>query len=257
DAEGFALIAPQHDLNEREEKILSEYWDRPSSSVMITLDPRTKLNRLRIFLRNYGVTPRYDRIITVQDGQRLSNTRATFTRGPEVNKDLGGNSTIFDGVSSSLEIRENDDQLLNKRIFPMALVQAADGWWGETRYQLAEAEYNKEEDYAGPLYLSAAVIRGQASSDDTAQLVSKMMIIANSDFLSADNMRSEQADFVQSGVNWLVGREDLIGVGARKSHRHKITLLDSHSSYIGKIVLFFLPATAIFLALVIWNTRRA
>ncbi|MGB0775598.1 MAG: hypothetical protein ACPGUY_07110, partial [Akkermansiaceae bacterium] len=79
----------------------------------------------------------------------------------------------------------------------------------------------------------------------------------HSDFLSADNMRSEQADFVQSGVNWLVGREDLIGVGARKSHRHKITLLDSHSSYIGKLVLFFLPATAIFLALVIWNTRRA
>ena len=257
DAEGVALIAPQYDLDERELKMLTDYWNRPDSSILVTLDPKARLDNLRIFLRNYGITPRNDRVITVQSKQTLSNVRSVFTRGPEINRDLGGKSTVFDGSSCSLEVRENDDQLTNRRIVPLALVQAADGWWGETRYTSEFPVFNKEEDTAPPIYIAAAVIRGQAHSDATKDLVSKMVIIANSDFLSTNNTRPEQVDFVKSSVNWLMGREELIGVGPRKLYRNKITLLDAHSTFINRIILFFLPAFAIFIALIVWNMRRA
>ena len=68
DAEGFALIGPQYDLNEREMKILSNYWDRQQSALLVTLDPKAKLNNLRIFLRSYGITPRHDRVVTTENG---------------------------------------------------------------------------------------------------------------------------------------------------------------------------------------------
>jgi len=257
DAEGLALIEPQYDFDAREIKIVNEYWDRPKSSLLITLDPSVELNNLRIFLRNYGITPRNDRIISVQAKQTLSKVRASFARGAEITKDLGEQATIFDGSSSSLEVRENDDQLMNRRIRPIALIQAAEGWWGETRYKAENPVFNKEEDHGGPLYLAAAVLRGQATSDDTAPLVSKMVVISNTDFLSAKNTRPEQADFVKSSINWLVGREDLIGIGPRKLHRNKITLLDAHNTFISRIVLIFLPLAALLTSLIVWNVRRA
>jgi hypothetical protein len=257
DAQGFALIAPQYDLDDKQIKVITEYWDRQQSAIFVTLDPKVKLDNLRVFLRSYGITPRHDRIITVQDGQTLSNVQSLFSRGAEINRDLGGKSTIFDGSSCSLEVRENDDTLLNKRIQPIALIEASDGWWGETRYDDENPQFDIEEDTNAPIHLAAAVLRGQATSDDTANLVSKMVVIGNTDFLATKKTRPEQADFVKSSVNWLVGREDLIGIGPRKLYRHKITILDAHNSFISRLVLIFLPAIAILTALIVWNMRRA
>ncbi|MDG1357009.1 MAG: Gldg family protein [Akkermansiaceae bacterium] len=257
DAEALALIGPTYDLNEREMKILTEYWDRQQSALLVTLDPTAQLDNLRIFLRSYGITARSDRIITVKNGQTLSNVQCIFSRGAEINNSLEGKSTVFEGVSCSLEVRENDDRLLNKRIQPIGLAQAVSGWWGETRFDEQSPLFNPEEDYAEPLFLSAAVIRGQATSDDTANLVSKMVVIGNTDFLADRKTRPEQADFIQSSINWLIGREQLIGIGPKKLYRHKMTILPAHNAFITKLVLIFIPAAAILLALIVWNTRRA
>lgn len=257
DAAGFALIAPQYDLDDRELKLLTDYWDRPQSSILVTLDPKVRLDNLRIFLRNYGITPRNDRVITVQSKQTLSNTRAIFTRGPKINLDLGGKSTVFEGSTCSLEVRENDDQLTNRRIVPLALIQAAAGWWGETRYKEEYPTLNTEEDTSGKIYIAAAVLRGRATDDATKNLISKMVVIANTDFLASNNTRPEQADFVKSSMHWLMGREELIGIGPRRLTRHKITLLDSHSTFINQLLLIFLPAIAVLTALIVWNMRRA
>ncbi len=257
DAEALALIGPAYDLNERELSILKEYWDRQQSALLITLDPTAQLDNLRVFLRSYGITARNDRIITVKSGQTLSNAQCIFSRGAEINRSLEGKSTVFEGVSCSLEVRENDDRLLNKRIQPIGLAQAVSGWWGETRFNQQKPLFNPEEDYAEPLFLSAAVLRGQATSDDTAGLVSKMVVISNTDFLASRKTRPEQADFIQSSVNWLIGREELIGIGPRKLYRHKMTILATHNAFITKLVLIFIPAVAILIALIVWNTRRA
>ena len=203
------------------------------------------------------MTPRNDRIISVRSEQTLSNVQSLFARGSKINRDLGGKSTIFDGSTCSLEVRENDELLLNKRIHPLALIEASTGWWGETKFTGENPQFNKEEDTGAPLYLAAAVLRGQATSDENLNLVSKMVIIGNTDFLTTKKTRPEQADFVKSSVNWLIGREDLIGIGPRKLYRHKITILDAHNTFISQLVLIFLPALSILTALIVWNMRRA
>ena len=55
----------------------------------------------------------------------------------------------------------------------------------------------------------------------------------------------------------MIGREELIGIGPRKLHRHKITILDSHHSFINKLLIIFLPAALILISLIVWNVRRA
>lgn len=257
DATGFAIIGPQYDLDKREIALLQEYWDRKQSSVLITLDPKVRLENLRIFLRNYGVTPRHDRIISAKNGQTLSSVQGIFSPGSKINQELGGKSTIFDGSSSTLEIRENDDSLLNRAILPIALVQASQGWWGETRYEEENPQPSADEDTLKPVYLAAAVLRGDATSDETTHLVSKMVVIANTDFLSTTKTRPEQIDFIKSSVNWIIGRENLIGIGPKKLFRNKLTILPAHNSFISRVVLFFLPAISILMALIVWNTRRA
>ena len=64
--------------------MLKQYWDRQQSALLVTLDPTAKLDNLRIFLRSYGITARNDRIITVKDGQTLSNAQCLFSRGSEI-----------------------------------------------------------------------------------------------------------------------------------------------------------------------------
>ncbi|MBK1791083.1 Gldg family protein [Persicirhabdus sediminis] len=259
DAAGVALIAPAYDFTDTEIEILREYWDRTPSAVFIALDPNNRLANLNSFLRRYGVSARNDRVVsTSRDGETLRNVRALFTREPDVNKQIGGKPATFEGPSSSLEVRENDEDLLNRLITPVPLIEANERWWGETRYQDAGTpEFNAEEDNAAPIYLGAKITRGNASDDQTRHLTGRMVVVSNSGFMEPNSMRAEQEDFLNASSNWLIGREELIGIGPRKVVRHKLTLPDKERSLVNKICLIGMPLAALLAALVVWNTRRA
>jgi hypothetical protein len=80
-------------------------------------------------------------------------------------KDLAGQTTLFEGASCSLEVRENQDDLMDRRIFPIGLIEAAEGYWGESKFGDGKEAYDEREDQAAPLFLAAGVVRG-AEADD-------------------------------------------------------------------------------------------
>lgn len=257
DAQALIILAPQYEFTKEEIAILQTYWDTPKSAIFCALDARKPLKSLKPFLRNYGVTPRPDALLSVNNGQTLSTLEAFFCRGPELTSRLGGKITRFEGMSSSLAIDENNPRLLNNRIQPLGLIQAAKGWWAESDPQQSPPSYNIHQDPPPPFYLSAAILRGQATSDITANLVSKMVVIANSDFLATGKTHPEQVDFLRASFNWLLGRSELIAITPKPPHLHKITLLESHKTFLTRLLLIFLPASALFLAGIIWNVRRS
>lgn len=267
DAEGLALIAPQYDLEERELEILKEYWARPRAAILVVLDPLYRPDRIRSFLREYGITPRADRLMTMRENGTSSSVLATFTFGAQlnyINSDLEGKATVFEGGTSSLEVREGAEDLLNRRISPIALIQAGIGYWGETRYTEENATYDPREDYGDPrpgegepLYLAGAVIRGNASNDQTAGLTSRMVVISNSSFLHPQRLRAEQVDFLRNTANWLIGREDLIGVGPRRIQRYKLNLIPAQVSFVNRLNIFFIPGGLLLLGFAVWNVRRS
>ena len=139
----------------------------------------------------------------------------------------------------------------------MGLIEAAPGFWGETRFGGGNENYDEREDHAAPLYLAACVIRGAESDDRFAADSSRMIVISNTDFLSPQNHRAENLDFLASSVNWMVGRESLAGIGPRALGTYKLPLLQAQVSFINRINLFFIPAAFLLIGTYVWSARRA
>jgi len=259
DAAGIALIAPKYDFTPEELAMLERYWTRPKSAIIVMVRPDETPPRLRAFLRTNGVTPRRDHVITSsKSGQTVSNVRAAFVGGIPFLRELAGQATVFEGVSCSLEVHENsDDELSNRQIYPVPLVEVAADYWGETKFGQGHETFDPREDRGAPLYLAAAVIRGAESSDKLAGGSSRMLVVSNTDFLEPDHQWEENLDFLSSSLNWLVGREELFGLGARTLGTYKLPLLDAQADFINRINLFFLPAAVLLIAGFVWSSRRA
>lgn len=256
-AEGVALIAPRYDLEPNELEVLREYWNRPGGAILVSVDPNYRPARLRAFLREYGVSWANDRVVTLRGGQTQTTVRGVFTEGMEFTRDFWSKSTVFEGATCSLEVRENDEALLNRRISAFSLLQSTPDYWGETKYTETPVAFDPREDHPGPVNLAACILRGAATDEKLADSTSKMLVIANSAFLEPTLAREEQIDFLTTGVNWLINRPALIGVGPRTLVTYKLPLLDSEASFINRVNLFFLPAFALVIATLVWQTRRA
>ncbi len=257
DAEGVALVAPKYDLTDAELAVLEKYWNRPRAALLLLLQAGETPPKLRTFLRGYGVTPRRDRVVSLADGRIDSTARGVFTYGVDFTKDLAGQATVFEGASSSLEVREGAEDLMNKQINPIGLIQAAEGFWGETKFGGKDTAFDEKEDHKPPLYLAACVTRGAASDDRFAADTSRMVVIANTDFLEPKQQRAENIDFLASSVNWLMNRQSLAGIGPRSLGTYKMPLLDAQVSFINRVNLFFLPAFLLLIGAIVWSSRRA
>lgn len=256
DAAGVAVVAPKYDFSEEEMAVMERYWQRPRSAFLFLLSAGDTPPRIRGFLRSNGVTPRRDHVITVKGGQTVSSVNAAFTAGIEFTRDLAGQSTRLEGQTSSLEIDMRDD-LGSKAILPLPLIQADPEYWGETKYAIGRNAYDEKEDKPGPLFLAAGVTRGTENDDRFAAESSRMMVMANTDFLDPDRLHEEQIDFLSSSMNWMVGREALAGIGPRSLSTYKLPLLNAQVSFINRVNLFFLPALILLVAGFVWSSRRA
>ncbi len=257
DTEGVALVAPKYDFTDEELAVLEKYWNSPRAAMLVLLKPGDTPAKLRTFLRSYGITPRRDRVITLTDKRIDTVARAFFTRGMDFTKDFAGQATVFEGATSSLDVREGAEDLMNKQINPIGLIEAAPAFWGETKFGEKDTAFDEKEDIAPPLFLAAAVTRGAASDDRFAADTSRMVVVANTDFLNPDQQRAENVDFLASSVNWLMNRQSLAGIGPRSLGTYKLPLLDAQVSFINRVNLFFLPAFLIVIGACVWSSRRA
>lgn len=258
DAEGLALIAPKYDLTDKELAVLDKYWNRPRAAMLMLLKPGDTPPKLRTFLRGYGVTPRRDRVISMQDKSINSVARGVFTYGVDFTKDLALQGVIFEGATSSLEVREGADDLMNRQINPVGLIQAAEGFWGETKFGEKNTAFDENEDTkASSLFYAASITRGAANNDKFAAETSRMIVISNTDFLDPDRQHEENVDFLASSVNWLMDRQSLAGIGPRSLGTYKLPLLEAQVSFINRVNLFFLPALLAVIGGFIWSSRRA
>ena len=258
DASAVAIVNPAYDLTPAELEVLTEYWNRPRSALLITIGASDTPPRLRAFLRNLGITPGKDRVITKKNNQVITNVRGKFEQGMDFTKDFWDKVATFEGATCSLDIRDKDNEdLIDRRVIPYTLLATGPDFWGETAFSTADPSFDLREDNPGPVRLAGAVIRGAATRDDIGGEISRMVVIANSDFLAPKYFSDINKDFLASSLNWLIGREDLTGSGPRTLGTYKLPLLDSQLSFINRINLFFLPAFALAIGALVWSSRRA
>lgn len=265
DAEGVAIIGLDVDFDDNEIKVLNEYWDRNSASIFITIKPDAKLVKIRRFLASYGIMVENDRVTSVNNGRKLTTARGIFFRGSEITKGFGDQATQLDGMTRSLSL-VNVDQLATKNINVYSILNSAPGWWGEANYQKDKAQFDPGIDngtspdspVAKPVSLAAAVVRGKLNLDRTKHLTSRMVVIGNTKFLRPNNMREELTNFMVSSINWLAGREELVGsIGVKPVQNQKITIPEKQKSQINFTILGLLPSLAALTAFLVWFNRRS
>ncbi|MDB6077834.1 MAG: hypothetical protein JWO82_1581, partial [Akkermansiaceae bacterium] len=259
DASAVAIIGPAYDFTAEELKVLEDYWNRPRSSLLVTVSAAETPARFRAFLRNLGVTPRHDRVVGSKGGEISTVVVGQFAKGMNFTKDFWDQTVVFEGSTCSLEVRDQNAEDLNTRkIVPYALIETdKDGYWGETDFGQGNPEFDPQRDNKPPLRLAAAVIRGAATDDKLAGEISRMVVISNTDFLDPARFSSIHRDFLASSVDWMIGREQLIGQGPRSFGTYKLPLLDSQVSFINRVNLMFLPAFALLAGAIVWSSRRA
>jgi hypothetical protein len=257
DAEGLVIVAPRYDFTEEEIAVLERYWQRPRAAILVLLDANETPRRLRAFLRANGVTPRRDRVIAREGESIVTSARGTFAYQIDFLADLAGQAVVFDGATSSLDVRETAGDLLERGVTPMSLVDVSPEFWGETRFGEGNEAFNPTEDQPGPLSIAAAVTRGVATSDRFAGEISRMIIAGNTDFLDPERARAETLDFLATSVNWLADRQALAGIGPRPFGTYKLPLLDAQVSFINRVNLVFMPALLVLVGGFIWSSRRA
>ncbi|MES2996612.1 MAG: Gldg family protein [Verrucomicrobiota bacterium] len=257
EVEGMVFLAPRYDLEESEAAMIERYWQRPRSALLVLTGAGETPPRLRAFLRSNGVTPRRDRIVTMQKNQLVTSARGMFTAGINFLSDLARQTTEFGGPSTSLEVREGAEDLVSRKIQPMSLVRVDPAFWGETRFGHDRETFSSEEDTPSPLDLAASVTRGAQADDRYAADTSRMIVVANTGFLDPANHRPENLDFLASSVNWLVGRESLAGIGPRSLGTYKLPLYQAQITFINRANLFFLPAALLIIGGIVWSVRRA
>lgn len=263
EVEGLAIIAPKYDFTDEEIAKLNAYWNSPKAAILILLEANSCPPKLRSFLRSKGVTPRRDRIISMTEGRVVTTARGNFSQGIPFLKDLAGQAAVFEGASSSLEVREGASDLSMEKISPVPLITVLPNFWGEADFGkntdgAKEGEtFDKIRDTAPPLHIAAAVTRGAANDDRFAADTSRMIVLSTTDFLDPDRQRAENIDFLSSASNWLVHRESLTGLSPRPIGVYMLPLLDAQVSFINRLNLFFAPFSFLLLGGLVFSARRS
>ena len=262
DANALIVVGPRYDFSEREIKLLRVYWEK-KGRLFILLDPNVPTERLTAFLNDQGVKPNDDRILrTVKVGPMtglLRDVTGKFLEGSPITKRLKDINGLFMGATQSLTLDQQRAQLANVRLEP--LVQATEGYWGETKYNIQEGDdvyFDPKRDHGQPLYMAAAVEKG-ALNDAHVQVDSSRMIVAgNCDFISDATLSEANAnlDFTLGSVDWLLDREQLIGIAPKVKRTFSLNLTDAQVSNIAMLTMGVIPGIVAVFGFALWWKRR-
>jgi hypothetical protein len=256
DAKVLMLIGAKYDLTDRELKLLQDYWDK-QGRIFIALDPSGTTPKLAGFLRAAGITPQDDRVLrTMALGPMTGIVRdvaGLFSDTSPVTKRLKGVDTMFMGQTQSLGMSQVPP------VHTESLVTAGEGYWGETKYQDMEStgvSYDPKEDISAPLTIAASAEKGALPDASVNVDTSKMIVVGNSDFLGDQALTEANVDFVLAGLNWLLNREELIGIAPKAEEQFTLNLTDEQLQRIELLVMVVMPAAVAMLGGFMWAQRR-
>jgi hypothetical protein len=256
DAKVLMLIGPKYDVTDRELSLLRDYWDK-QGRLFIALDPAGTTPKLAAFLREAGITPQDDRVLRLVPMGPVSvidrDVAGIFSDTSTVTNRLKGVETVFSGQTQSLALGQPQG------IHTEALITAAQGYWGETKYQdMANTgvSYDPKEDISAPLNVAASVEKGALADQSVKMDTSRMIVTGNETFLTNEALTQANIDFVVAGINWLLNREELIGIPPKEEQPFVFNIADQDFVHIELLVMTVIPCAIIVFGGIVWARRR-
>jgi hypothetical protein len=248
DTKAIIIAGPQYDFSDREMKLLRDFWNK-DGRILFLLDPAAKTPRLLAFLKELGVTVNDDRLMAmmktgIQEVALIRDVQASFVAESPITRQLAGAQALFFGGTSSLTLDSQRVSAAGIRL--QALAQAAQGYWSEKDY-FSEDQAKFEADAAAnkdALHTIAASVEKGGSGDARVQINSaRMIVVANATFIQDNALTQGQQglDFVSASLNWLLSREQLIGIAPKIPKALTFTLDDRALQNFRWIILVLMP----------------
>src|SRR5881394_3070051 len=218
----IVVIGPQYDFSDREMKLLRDFWDK-QGRILLLLDPGAKTSKLDAFLKELGVKVNDDRLMVflrtgIQEMALTRDVQAHFLGGSPITKRLADVRALFFGGTSSLTLEPDRVRAANIRLEP--LIQAEKGYFAETDYNSdnqAKLQADANRNTGAPPMIGAAIEKG-GSADERVQVnSSRLVVVSNATFIQDKALTQDQQslDFISGSVNWLLRREELIGIAPK------------------------------------------
>ena len=228
------------------------------------LDPGAKTPKLNAFLYELGVKMNDDRLMAmvktgIQEVALLRDVQARFLGDSPITKRLAEARGIFPGGACSLTLESDRVRAANVRLQP--LVQAEKGYWAEADYNSGDqAKFQEDALRNGDAIHTIAVsIEKGGSADERVQAnSSRMIVVTNAMFIADVAIRQDQQalDFISGAVNWLLNREQLIGIAPKVPQTLVFSLDEKAMRNLRWLILVVMPLIPAALGVVVWWQRR-
>src|SRR5437867_1352170 len=259
----IVVIGPQYDFSDREMKLLRDFWDK-QGRILLLLDPAAKTSKLDGFLNELGVKRNNDRLMAflrtgIQEVALTRDVRAHFLGGSPITQRLAEVGALFFGGTSSLTLEPDRVRAANVRIEP--LIQAEKGYFAETDYNTddqAKLQADAQRSSNASITIGAAIEKG-GSADQRVQVdSSRLVLVSNATFVQDNAVTQDQQalDFVSGSVNWLLRREELIGIAPKVPQPLIFTLNEDALRKLRWIILVLMPLIPAVIGTAVWWKRR-
>lgn len=268
DASAVCIVGAQYDFTPAEIAILEQYW-ASNGRIIALLNPDAMFNmpNFRGFLNETGIHPRNDRVrrLARSDTRPDLVTLFPFVAGiflPDnpITKRLAGVNARLPGATMSLLLDDYGAAKDDIQLRP--LIQAIEGYWGETDYldrTKAGLEYNDGVDTGDPVVVAAVAEKGAAKDARTDVATSRLVVVGNSAFVEDGSLQQAPADldFILSVINRMLDRSKLTAIAPKSAQSFALSLTDAQIRGIALYTLIVIPGAAALLGLIMGLRRRA
>src|SRR5436305_7591100 len=258
------IVGPQYDLSEREIKLLHEFWDK-QGRILLLLDPSAKTPKLQAFLNELGVKVNDDRLMAfvrtgIEELALIRDVQARFLGNSPVTKRLAEVRAIFFGGTSSITLEPQRVRAANIQLQP--LIEAEKGYFAETDYNTndqAKLQANAKKAGTAPLTIGVSIEKGGSADERVQMNSSRMVVVSNATFIQDNVLTQDQQalDFISASANWLLSREQLIGIAPKVPKTLTFSLNEDALRSLRWMILVLMPLVFVVLGTAVWWKRRA
>jgi ABC-type uncharacterized transport system involved in gliding motility auxiliary subunit len=248
------VAGPSAPWADGEKAALKTYLDK-GGRALILLDPvlavQATSSGLEEFLKPYGVQVNNDIVIDPSRALPFFSLAAVYANDFRSHPVVNG----MQGLAVLLPVARSVASVTSTEATSTVLLTTSAEGWGETdlgSIRGGRPVAKDAKDTPGPVPLGVAV---ESSKDKDKGL--RMVVFGNSAFASNGQIvNAGNANLALNSINWLVKREEALGIAAREPEQVQLFLAASQLRNVLLISLLGLPAFAIALGVAVWWRRR-
>ncbi|MFH0954102.1 MAG: GldG family protein [Verrucomicrobiota bacterium] len=256
DCDALVIAGPDKLLSEAELNLLRGYLEQ-KGRLLVLLDASTRVG-LDPLLAEWGVRLADDVVV---DATRTLTGRELFItkygQHPITRKLNNLTSILY--LPRSVESIYGPDEAGGPADRPhvVALASCSDSGWAETDLTESPMKYDPGADSPGPIPIAAAVEKGPMPGIDVQIRPTRLVVLGDSDFVSNSAMAGGNADFFLSSLNWLLEREELIGIAPKPVDQNRLIMTQRELKILFWAVAVILPGFIALFGGLVWLRRRS